>query len=153
LNRNYPFNTVLRVSLEYEVNKEILLATVKLPRINTEMNLLNIQKLPYFRIIISLGFISDIMFTPGTGKRIVHYKPTLDLYNGCNISTLSDWLSTNDIIEPQTLTVKLDDRLIQRMTPDTTVILGIGLEFGKVGFGGEITPVKRASSGKILASI
>lgn len=153
LNRNYPFNTVLRISTEYEINREILKATVKLPRINTEMNLLNIQKLPYFRIIISLGFVSDILYSPGTGKHFVHYKPTLNEYNGCNISSLSDWLSTNDIIEPQTLTVKLDDSLIKRMTPETTVLLGIGVEFGKVGFGGQVTPVKRACCGKILACV
>ena len=153
LNRNYPFNTVLRVSLEHEIKKEILKATVKLPRINTEMNLLNIQKLPYFRIIISLGFVSDILFTPGTGNHFKHYKPTLDQYNGCNISSFSDWFSTNDIIESQLLEVQLDGSLVPRMTPDTTVLLGIGVEFGKVGFGGQITPVKRACCGKILACV
>lgn len=150
LNRNYPFNTILRISTEYEVNKEILKATVKLPRINTEMSLLNIQKLPYFRIIISLGMVSDVLYNPDIPK---YYEPTLKYYNGCNISSLSDWFSANDIIEAQTLTVKLDDSLIEKMTVDTTLILGIGVEFGKVGFGGQITPVKRAGCGKILACV
>jgi hypothetical protein len=151
LNRNYPFNTVLRISLEYEVNKEILQATVKLPRINTEMNLLNIQKLPYFHVIVSLGIVSDIIYNPDSRYR--HYEPTLPSYNGCSASTLSDWFSTDDLIDPQTLTVKLDDRIVQQMTPDTTALLGIGVEFGKVGFGGQITPVKHAGCGKILASV
>jgi hypothetical protein len=39
------------------------------------------------------------------------------------------------------------------MTPDTTALLGIVVEFGKVGFGGQITPVKHAGCGKILASV
>ena len=81
LNRNYPFNTVLRVSTEYEINKEILQATVSLPRINTAMVLLNIQKLPYFRLKVCLGMVSDILYN--AGNEMEPYIPTLKQYNGC----------------------------------------------------------------------
>lgn len=122
LNHIYPFNTVLRISMDYEVKKEILQATVRLPRINTEMNLLNIQKLPYFRIIVSLGIVSDILYNPDSKYR--PYEPILTYCNGRSASTLSDRLSTDDLINPQTLTVKLDDKTVQLMTDDTTVIAG-----------------------------
>jgi len=151
LNHNYPFNTVLRISTDYEVNKKILQATIQLPGINTEMNLLNIQKLPYFRIIMSLGIVSDILYKPDSNYKA--YEPTLTAYNGKSASTISDWFSTEDIIDPQTLTVQLGDAAVQLMTADTTVLLGIGVEFGKVSFGGQITPVKRAGCAKILACV
>ena len=151
LNRNYPFNTVLRVSTEFEVHKETLQATVSLPRINTGMVLLNIQSLPYFRIIVSLGIVSDFHFNPENKRE--PYTPSLKLYNGCNNSVMTPWFSTNDIVDPQTLNVHLLSRLVEQLTPDTTALLSIGVEFGSVGFAGQINPVKRAGCGKILASV
>jgi len=125
---------------------------VTIPQINTEMDLLNIQKLPYFRVMISLGMVSDIVYTTDGQGNTAEYEPALGGYNGCNISNISDWFSTNDLIDEQTMTVKLDDSLIEQMTADTTVLLSIGMEFGNVGLAGLITPVKRAGCGKILDS-
>ncbi|MDD4969953.1 MAG: hypothetical protein PHT07_11045 [Paludibacter sp.] len=151
LNRTYPFNTVLRVSTEFEIDKATLHATVSLPHINTAMVLLNIQKLPYFRVIVNLGIISDFLFIPDNVR--YPYQPVLQEYNGCSKSVVTAWFSTNDIIDPQSLTVQLEPRLVELMTPDTTALLSIGVEFGSVGFGGQINPVKRAGCGKILASV
>src|ERR1035437_7202314 len=49
-NRQYPFNTVVRISSQWELNRNKLHATVSIPRINTDIDLLNIQKLPFFRL-------------------------------------------------------------------------------------------------------
>ena len=68
-------------------------------------------------------------------------------------SVLTTWFSTDDIIDSQILTVQLEPSIVQQMIPDTTVLLSIGVEFGSVGFGGQINPVKRAGCGKILASL
>jgi len=148
LNRNFPFNTVLRINPEFEVSRESLQATVNLPQINTEMDLLNIQKLPYFRLIVSLGIVSDVVFQPDNHVR--PYAPVIQEYSGCNSSTMSDWFSTHDLIEEQTMTVKLLDEFVEQMTDEVTVLLGIGIEFGQVGFAGQTTPVKRAGCGKVL---
>ena len=62
LNQSNPITTILRVSPLAELNRETLSASVSLPRINTSTNLQNIQRLPYFRLIISLGTVTDMMY-------------------------------------------------------------------------------------------
>jgi hypothetical protein len=61
-NRNYPVNGVLRVSPRWEIHREQLQATVSIPRINTAVDLQNIQRLPYFRILVALGTVSDMYY-------------------------------------------------------------------------------------------
>ena len=147
LNRNFQFNSVLRINPEFEIDKPTLNAWVSIPQINTEMDLQNIQKLPYFRVMVTLGIVSDVEFV--SGEKQSTYEPVNE-FTGSRLSTISDWFSTEDIINEQTLNVKLDAEVL-KMTDDVTVLLGIGVEFGKVSFAGQITPVKHAGSGKVLA--
>jgi hypothetical protein len=147
LNRNYQFNSVLRITPEFEIDKVTLNAQVRISQINTEMDLLNIQKLPYFRVIVTLGIVSDVVYVPDEKFNI--YEPVNES-TGSRLSTISEWFSTEDIINEQTLSVKLDEEVL-KMTDDVTVLLGIGVEFGKVSFAGQIAPVKHAGSGKVLA--
>ena len=148
LNRNFPFNSVLKVSPTYEVNRESLQATVTFPRINTMNDLLNIQRLPYFRLIVSLGIISDIAYHPEYEKK--KYAPTLGISYGSHVSTISNWFSALDSIDEQTLNLQMGKVFFDLLTDEVTLLLGIGIEFGNVGFAGQITEVKRSCCGKIL---
>jgi hypothetical protein len=147
-NRNYPLNNVLRVFPHVEVNRENLQATVTIPRINTENDLLNIQKLPYFRLIICMGTVSDLRNYPDSSYK--DYSPLVYELHGTSQSTVGAWHSANDILPEHTLTVRLDENLNSRMTNNVTLLLSIGIEFGKVGFAGEIIEVKHAGCGKIV---
>jgi len=146
LNRSFQFNSVLRINPEFEIDKPTLNATVSILQINTAMDLQNNLKLPYFRVIVSLGIVSDVVYVPGEKQST--YEPVNE-FTGSRLSTISEWFSTEDIINEQTLTVKLDEQVL-KMTDDVTVVLGIGVEFGKVSFAGQIMPVKHAGSGKVL---
>ena len=48
------------------------------------------------------------------------------------------------------LSVQFSEEIITEFTDDMTLLLGIGLEFGTVGFGGGIVEVKRAGCAKIV---
>ena len=147
-NRNYPLNTVLRTFPHIELDRENLQASVTVPRINTEVDLLNIQKLPYFRLIICLGTVSDFQSYPESPYK--KYSPLVSYLHGISQSTVGVWHSANDILPEHMLTVKLDENLKKHLTQDVTVLLSLGIEFGKVGFAGEITEVKHAGCGKIV---
>jgi hypothetical protein len=136
LNNKYPITTILRVSPLAELNRETLSATVSLPRINTSTNLQNIRKLPYFRLIINLGTVSDMMYNPD--GLIYNYQPINEKLNVVSNSTLSDWHSTNDVLPAHVLSVQLKETAIPLLTDDVTVLLSMGIEFGNVGFGGVI---------------
>ena len=153
LNVAYPFNSVLRITPQFEVNKDAFQATVKIPSINSKMDILNVQKLPYFRLITSLGIVSDLTseIVPERKKKVYKYVSVLGDYNGISESYLTEWFSTDDMINEQTFIVNLEHSEIEVNAADLTFLLGIGIEFGKVGVGSKTFPVKRACCGKILA--
>lgn len=146
-NKNYPLNSVLRVSPICEINRETLKASVVFPRINTANDLYNVQKLPYFRLIISIGCVSDMQYN--SQNLFYHFEPLVEVLQGVNNNTITEWYSTDNILEEQTMNVELNEDLIQFMTDNVNVLLSIGIEFAKVGFAGEITEVKHAGCAKI----
>ena len=145
-NRNYPFNTVMRVSTTYELNRETLSASVTVHRINTDMDLLNIQRLPYFRIIVVLGAVSDMLFD----EKLKDYIPTVPALHGVSVVSNSQWFSANTILDEQTLTVQLSKKQASLLTDEVSVVLSIAVEFGMVGFTGEPVEVKYAGCGKVI---
>lgn len=147
-NRNYSYSSILRVLPTFQIFREVLQATVTFPRINTAIDLVNIQRLPYFRLIVSLGTVSDLVYNPSLFSNYISLNSELQ---GQSVSTTSAWYSTNDILSEQKLIVKFEQRFSTLFTNDLTVILSIGVEFGNVGFGGQIIEVKRAGGAKILA--
>jgi len=145
-NRNYPFNSILRVSTNYDVNRESLKASLTIPRINTEIDLLNVQRLPFFRIIATLGTASDMIFS----DHLKDYVPAVEGLHGASAVTNSDWFSANTIIEEQTLAVQMTEKQISLLTDEVSVVLSIAVEFGAVGFTGTPVEVKYAGCGKVM---
>ena len=147
LNRNYAFNAVLRINPVFEIHREELTASVTFPRFNSGTDLLNVQRLPYFRLIICIGTVPDMNYYPA--KYGSCYFPAHPGMDGCNASAMTGWLSANDMIPEQNLLVSLES-MVPDMRDDITVLLSAGIEFGNVGFAGQIAEVKRAGCAKIL---
>ena len=61
MNRNFPFNAVFRLAPQLTFDRENLKVNAFIPRLNTADDILNIQKLPYFRLILNLGIINDLL--------------------------------------------------------------------------------------------
>jgi hypothetical protein len=145
-NRNYPFNSVLRVSTSHELLRESLSASVTMPRINTDIDLLNIQRLPFFRIIVTLGTASDMIYN----ANLKDYVPAVEGLHGASAVTNSEWYSANTIIEEHTLDVQMTQAQVAMLTGEVSVLLSVAVEFGMVGFTGAPVEVKYAGSGKVL---
>jgi hypothetical protein len=146
-NRNYPFNTILRSSPSWELDRDMLQAVVTVPRINTEIDLLNVQKLPFFRLIIVVGTISDMVYDPA----INDYKSLVFELHGASATVTGEWNSTQTILPGHTMTAQMAESQIAQMTDDVTVLLSMAVEFGNVGFTGDPVEVKYAGCGKVLA--
>jgi hypothetical protein len=146
LNRNYPFNGVLRVSVTSEINREQLSATISIPRINTDIDLLNVQRLPFFRIIAVLGTASDMLYNAALND----YLPAVPGLHGAAAVTNSPWYSANTIVDEHTLTAQMTEKQLAMVTDEVSLIVSIAVEFGMVGFTGEPVEVKYAGSGKVL---
>jgi hypothetical protein len=88
LNKKYPITTSLRVSPLAELNRESLSATVSFPVINASIDVQNIQRLPYFRLIVCPGLVSDMRYNE---NGLIHkYEPVNEESNGTARSVLSD---------------------------------------------------------------
>jgi hypothetical protein len=58
--------------------------------------------------------------------------------------------ATNRVIEAQELSMKLKDEMFQSPGDDISMVLSIGVEFGKAGFDNQPVEVKRAGCAKVL---
>ena len=145
-NREFPFNTVLRISPRWEIDREHLQAVVTFPRINTDIDLLNIQKLPFFRLIIVIGTISDLAYN----TELNEYKPMVYDLHGHSETLTGKWNSTQTIVPEQTMTIQMSQEEVGFITENITVLLSMAVEFGNVGFTGEPVEVKYAGCGKVV---
>ena len=144
--RTYPFNTILRVGITAVIDREHLLATVTIPRINTDIDLVNIQRLPYFRIIAVLGTVSDMYYDEGEKA----YIPAVQDLHGTSMVVNGDWYPAQTIGEEHTMTVQMTEKQQSLLTDEVSVLLSMAIEFGAVGSTGETTEVKYAGCGKVM---
>lgn len=147
LNRNYLFNAVVRTSVSFELNREELSATVNFPRINPDMDLLNVQRLPYFRLIIALGTVSDMVYN----ESLNDYSPKVLGLHGAALIEGSEWYPTAGIMEALQLTTRMSNAQCSMLTEDVSVLLSVAIEFGTVGFDGQPAAVKYAGCSKVMA--
>ncbi len=147
LNKNYKLNALLGVLPVLELDPDKLYASATFPAFNSAQDILNVRKLPYFKLKICLGIISDILFTPDDIRDC--YKQESNM-NGFRMETSTEWLSTNDKFDAQKLEVQYEQEYVDMKRTNLTYLLSMGIEFGNVGFGGKIESVKYAGAGKIV---
>jgi hypothetical protein len=145
-NRNQPFNSACRVSVSFEIDRKNLQAVVTVPRINTAIDLVNLQRLPYFRVIVALGATSDMIFN----ENIKDYLPEIPALHGASVTTNSAWFASNAIVDQHQLMVAMTEKQKSLLTDSVSVVLSIAVEFGTIGITGEPVEVKYAGSGKVL---
>ena len=145
-NREYPFNTVLRILPRWELDREHLKGVVTFPRINTDIDLLNIQKLPFFRLIVVIGAVSDLTFNPVSDE----YEAFVDGLHGHSSTLTGNWYSTQTIVPEHTMTVQMDDEKTELLTDNVTLLLSMAVEFGNVGYTDQPVEVKYAGCGKVV---
>lgn len=145
-NRQYAFNTVLKVSVQGSIDRASGSAVVNVPRINTDMDVQNVQRLPYFRLIASLGVVSDVKWNE-TGKE---FKAEVPDVHGVSEVLTGNWMPSENILPEQTLSVQLDEYTCSQLTNECSLILSMAIEFGKVGFTGSPQEVKYAGCGRVL---
>ena len=123
------------------------MATVTVPRMNTENDLLNIQRLPYFRMIAAIGTVADMHYVEAEKA----YVPAiLDLHGVSRVVT-GEWYPAQSIVPEHTMFVQMNEVQQALLTNDISVLLSVAVEFGKFGFNGETVEVKYAGCGKVLA--
>lgn len=143
LNRKNPYNSVLRVSTTGTLDREQLSAKVTFDRMQPDNDLLNFRQLPYYRLLATLGTVSDMVAKP-TG-----YEPVVPELHAASVMVSSEWMPASAAREAVSLELHMGDE-VGYLTDDVTVVLSVGIEFGETGIDGKPAPVKYAGCGKVL---
>jgi len=144
--RKQVLESVLRVPIETTLDRVTGIAQIEIGAVNTDLYLYNFRKLPYYRIVANLSGVCD-MIIPENEKQYEHpyynyCDPELGIYE-------SEWLPT--LGTQDALHIKLYYPMTQNPIPDdVTLLLCVGIEFGKKGYGDLTEPVKYAGTGKIV---
>jgi len=146
--KNQVFESVLHVPVETSINRITGKAYISIPAVDTGMYLYNFRNLPYYRIIANFSGACDWMVYLD-GKNYIYKSPFTGYCNKILGSFQSEWMQTVGIQPALDITLEypLDDFPI----PDqVTLLLCVGIEFGKMVEGKLISGVKYAGTGKII---
>ncbi len=148
MNKNFQFNAVFKASIQFELNKSEQTINIKVPRFNSQNELFNLRKLPYFRLKFSIALFSDIYFD--TEAKDKPYKFFMERKGRMGNVIETNWLSTNDLIPATEYTLRAEQTVPDELKMHYTYLFCAGIEFATNGFAGLIEPVKNASAAKII---
>ncbi|WP_243348590.1 hypothetical protein [Parabacteroides sp. FAFU027] len=145
-NRRRIFGQILSVMPEYKVDREALSATLSLPPIDPAYHLVNEINMPYYRVMVNLAFIPDV-YREAEGK---DYTSTKEGWIGACRTFESEWLSTSAISERIECTLNTDFLEKDEVLSGYSLVLGMGIVFGKANAAGQIEKMKQTGTGRIL---
>jgi hypothetical protein len=146
-NRINRFDSVLRIPLDWKIDRENAAATISIPAFACSLGLNMPDRYSLFRISATLGVVTDISMD--TQKH--DYEPVHDTI-GLNRQFLStDWFPRTATVATQQLNFQLDINHPEITFNDSdTLILSVAIEFGELDAFGNPTPVKGGGAGKVL---
>ena len=143
MNKNNPFDSVIKQSPEVIFSRNALKATVHFPVLSSKINFKNPWPFPLVRFAFSFGIVPDMVYADGK------YSPANPAMEFVSVSDQTDWFPSDAPLSKFDFTISLDNRLV--LDDSGTLMFSIGVELGKETYGSVIVPVKNAGCAKILA--
>jgi hypothetical protein len=142
LNRQHPFDSVIRYPVTGTLNREELNASVQFPELIPQVNFIPPVTLPYYSLRIGLGVVPDIVRDP---KRYVPVHP--DYSSICAVYADTAWLPLLQEAEAREVKIQYDLR-----PPDNnfTLVLTVGIRYGIVKDINQIRQAPYVGSAKVL---
>ena len=142
LNRNHSFDSVIRFPVTGTIDRETLSASVTFPELMPDINFFPAAYHPYYALRITLAIVPDIVYNQN------RYTPIHANYPDHSAEYVdSTWYSSQEGSPAQTMMVK-----VKTIPPDThfTLVLAVGVCYGKLKTLSTIERVARAGSAKVL---
>ena len=142
LNQKNPFDVLVKSPVSHTISRTAAKAILVIPQLHPGINLANPGQWPLFRFIIGLGAIQDMVhngsaYTTSDAAKYLNPK-----------QVQTAWFSSDSVFKKMTCEIKLDDKAV--LDEGTTLVLSIGIEFGRMISDGIVEGVKRGGCGKIL---
>ena len=147
LSKKQVFESVLRVPVTANIDRATGKAVIDIAKLNTALYLYNFRQLPVFRIVAMLSPLADIVYGE---KSYIEYNDAKGcFFSGTKGAYESEWLQTMGTHPAMHIELEYPME-IDPIPPHISLMLTIGIEFGKLGAGNSFDPVKYAGTGKIL---
>ena len=146
-NRINRFDSVLRIPLDWKIDREKVTATIIIPTFACSMGLSMPDKFGLFRISATFAAVTDMVL----GELKYDYEPIHNTI-GLNRQIVStEWFPRTATVAAQELSFQLDINHPEITFNDSdTLILSVAIEFGELDAFGNPTPVKVSGAGKVL---
>jgi len=148
----FPFSnkqvleSVLRVPMDTTLDRMTGEARIEIPEVDADMYLYNFRNLPYYRIVANLSGVYDQMIPDNEAKYEAPYNGYCDKEKGVFVS---EWMPALGVQPTRSILLKYP--LTENPIPEeVTLLLCLGIEFGKVGVANIPCGVKYAGTGKIV---
>lgn len=142
LNQKFSLDNYVRARIACSLTRDTAEATVEIPTLYTGVNFFSPQPQSWFRFVVSLGSVSDRIFDDRRGEYVAAvktFKPRV---------TTTDWYFWGQPFEGAKLTLTGPS-----LPPDAlTLILAVGIEFGKPDVTGNVERIKKGAA-KIMAAV
>jgi hypothetical protein len=139
------FDSIVRRPVTALIDTQTGIATVNFPELQQGINLINSNKKPFYRFVISFGAVSDVIFDQNLQEYIPIEKDMQNMHTYITI----DWHPWRSTFKSITKQLSLQD---YAPTSSLSLFLAIGIEFGDSLTSSIIEPVNYSGSAKILAT-
>ena len=144
-NRINRFGSVLRIPLQWNIDREVHRAVVDIPAFACSFGLYLPGNYSLFRLSATLGIATDFQINDNkNGYEHTHYNVG-SIYRAAS----TPWYSTQASVPEQQIDIDVHTGATH-FCDDDTLILSIAIEFGTLDAFGNPTPLKHAGAGKIL---
>jgi hypothetical protein len=144
LNKRYTFDSIIRSSLVYSVDKASLSGSIDIPELVPGINFFNPGKHNFYSIVAVLGVVPDLYYSP---YRYMPAWPESSEYQP--VYEASTWFTSLEGSKPFTLSLKYNQPI---QTPNFIAMLSVGIKFGTMGPGGVMQQIAHAGGAKILVT-
>ncbi len=146
-NRIKRFDSVLRIPLDWKIDRKKAAASISIPAFACSLGLNMPDRYSLFRISATLGVVTDI--TMDTQKH--DYESVHDTIGLSRQFLSTEWFPRTATVAAQELSFQLDINHPEITFNDSdTLILSVAVEFGELDAFGNPTPVKGGGAGKVL---
>ncbi|MDP4269646.1 MAG: hypothetical protein Q8909_05925 [Bacteroidota bacterium] len=145
LNKTNPFDRVFRAIPECTFDREGVSMQVVIPEIIPALHLPEAFKLPYYRLVVTIGVATDWIYNE-EGKMYEAVNPNL---TGFAREKATEWFPAKKALSDLVIEFA-QPQLAEVLTANDSLIFGLGIEYGNVDENGLPVAVKYAGSAKII---
>ncbi len=142
LNKRNGFDTIIKHSLRPRIDRAMGNAIIEVPDLKPNMNLSLFWPQPYYRLVLSIGLVTDLEFGNGGFEK---QSITQTVFAE---SLRSAWIPVQQTQKAEAVVLQLKN--LPPITDQQTMIVAAGIEMGSPILSAEIEHVKYAGAGKIL---